>query len=190
MAVGIYKITNPKGAIYIGSSKDIYKRWQSYKRLDNVSQHKIHNSLNKYGVDNHIFEILEICEIDDLLNLERDYCLKFNVLDKCNLNLRIPKILDSVVNFSKETRLKMSIARLGKPSNKKGKKLSDETKLKISLSKKGIQSNSSLIVLNTSNGIFYNSITDAAISINMKRTTLNAMLLGKNKNRTNFIYAI
>lgn len=47
----------------------------------------------------------------------------------------------------------------------------------------------SKLILNTSNGIFYDTITDAAKSINMKMTTLSAKLLGQNKNNTNFIYA-
>jgi hypothetical protein len=45
------------------------------------------------------------------------------------------------------------------------------------------------IVLNTNTGIFYDSITDAAKSINMKMRTLAAKLSGQNKNNSPFIYA-
>lgn len=189
MAVGIYKITNPNGAVYIGSSKNIEQRWNSYKRLVNVSQCKLHNSFLKYGIESHKFEILEICDIQNLLKLEREYSLKFNVLSRENLNLRIPKYLESYTHFSDESKLKMSKAKLGKPSNKKGISLTNEIKLKLSLAKKGKPSKRGTLILNTENGIFYNSICDAANSINMKRSTLSEMLIGRNKNKTNFIYS-
>ena len=66
---GIYKISNPKGKIYIGRSVNIYKRWYSYKNLHCSSQPKIYNSLKKYGVSSHNFEVLIECnaiELDDL----------------------------------------------------------------------------------------------------------------------------
>lgn len=47
----------------------------------------------------------------------------------------------------------------------------------------------SKIVLNTETGIFYDSITHAAISRNMKMRTLAAKLSGQNKNNLPFIYA-
>jgi hypothetical protein len=47
--IGIYKITNPKGKVYVGQSIDINHRLGKYKRLNgNVSnQKKIYNSLIK-----------------------------------------------------------------------------------------------------------------------------------------------
>ena len=64
--VGIYKITNPKGKVYIGYSKDIENRFKYYKRLNCKGQRKLYNSLKKYGPDNHIFEIVEECNLVDL----------------------------------------------------------------------------------------------------------------------------
>jgi len=57
--IGIYKITNPKGKIYIGQSINIKRRFNEYKRLNCSQQPKIYNSLLKYGSDNHKFEIIE-----------------------------------------------------------------------------------------------------------------------------------
>lgn len=48
---------------------------------------------------------------------------------------------------------------------------------------------SSKLVLNTNTGIFYNSIKEAAISIEMNCNTLQGKLLGRSKNNTYFIYA-
>lgn len=44
-------------------------------------------------------------------------------------------------------------------------------------------------VLNTVYGIYYDTLTEAAKFYGIKKTTLAAMLNGKNKNRTNLIYA-
>lgn len=48
---------------------------------------------------------------------------------------------------------------------------------------------SSKLVINTSNGIFYNSIKEAAESIGMNHNALQCRLLGRTKNKTPFIYA-
>ena len=56
--IGIYKITNPSNNIYIGQSINIEKRWNDYKSLNCKKQPRIYNSLLKYGVENHKFEVL------------------------------------------------------------------------------------------------------------------------------------
>jgi group I intron endonuclease len=58
MAAGIYKITSPSGAIYIGQSWDIEKRLVAYKRTNRLNQPKIKNSILKYGYENHSIEIV------------------------------------------------------------------------------------------------------------------------------------
>ena len=82
--IGIYKITNPKGKVYIGQSINIYGRWEKYKRYyTHLSQQpKIYNSLMKYTPTNHEFEILEECSLD-LLN-ERETYWKQLYLNKFN----------------------------------------------------------------------------------------------------------
>jgi group I intron endonuclease len=58
--VGIYKITSPSGKVYIGQSWDVKKRFSKYRSLQSIKKQRIlYNSFNKYGWDNHIFEILE-----------------------------------------------------------------------------------------------------------------------------------
>jgi len=70
---GIYKITSPSGKVYIGQSKNVYKRWTAYNSLNCKSQPYIYNSLRKYGVNNHKFEIIYECDEDYLLQYEEDY---------------------------------------------------------------------------------------------------------------------
>lgn len=128
--IGVYKITNPSGAVYIGSSKHILKRFNQYKYLRHNEQCKIRNSIVKYGYENHSFEILEECDIDILLERERFFCLKYDVLNRINLNLKIPKLGSKQISYSQETLDKMSKIH-------KGKKISEYQKEMLIKSTKG-----------------------------------------------------
>jgi hypothetical protein len=89
MSIGIYKITNPKGKVYIGKSKDIEKRFKSYYKIWHCSQQiKLFNSLKKYLPENHTFEIIEECDIKQLNKREIYYINSFNSLNS-GLNLTI-----------------------------------------------------------------------------------------------------
>ena len=69
--IGIYKITNPKDEVYVGCSKNIKERYSSHKYVDVYKEHlKLPKSINKYGWENHICEIIEEC--DETLLLERE----------------------------------------------------------------------------------------------------------------------
>ena len=85
---GIYKITSPTGKVYIGQSKNIHKRWNSYKNMSkgNIRQPKLINSFKKYGVEHHVFEILEICNFEDLNCRERYWQDEFDVIGENGLN--------------------------------------------------------------------------------------------------------
>ena len=233
--IGIYKIISPLGRIYIGSSKNLKVRMRDYRSLHCKSQYKLYNSLLKYGVDNHEFEVICNCELDKMLELEAKYGLEYNVLSKENLNLMLPKISDKYKNYSEEALLRKSILSTGRIMSKESKlkiseknkgnkhslghKHSEETKQKISESQKGnkynlgkkyskdriekarlnrkplskdsrdkITNSSKKLVINLETGIYYESLNDACFSLSMKKGTLSAMLLGKNKNKTSFMY--
>ena len=191
--IGIYKITNPKGKIYIGQSVNIEKRWNRYKNLipkDCIGQPLIYRSLIKYGVKNHIFEIIELCNKEELNKLESYYIVLYNSFNsKCGLNLTIggTNYLFSDISrrkmsiaqknkiVSKETRLKMSISQKNRPM------INHETKLKLSYSKRKI-------ILNVENGIFYYGIKEAADSLNISLSNLSKKLVGINFNNTQLKY--
>ena len=129
----IYKITNPKGKVYVGSAVDIKRRFRKYKSLNCSSQHKIYNSLIKYGVENHKFEIITECSNDEMYKMEAVYGHMYDVLGVNGLNLALPKHEDIYQCKSEETRQNMSKAG-GKNKYWLGKKRSDETNQKISAS--------------------------------------------------------
>jgi group I intron endonuclease len=74
---GIYKITNPLSKVYIGKSMDIKKRWLDHKRMTNHGT-VLNDSLKKYGVENHVFEIVKECQKNDLTKEEAKYIGIFN----------------------------------------------------------------------------------------------------------------
>lgn len=69
--IGIYKITNPLGQIYVGGSKNIKKRFRNYKYLNCRFQRRLYDSFAKYGLEKHIFEVLEECEYSEIKTRER-----------------------------------------------------------------------------------------------------------------------
>ena len=70
---GVYKIVSPTGKIYIGQSLNIWARMGIYKNGWTHNQPKLHRSFNKYGFENHIFYLLEICSQDIILERETFY---------------------------------------------------------------------------------------------------------------------
>jgi len=144
--IGIYKITSPTGKVYIGQSIEIEKRWIKYKNMakSTKKQPAIYNSLLKHGVENHIFEVIEECEIKDLNYKERYWQDFYEVTDKTKgLNCVLTKTEDKSGKASEETILKRS----GKNNIMYGVKGEDnplygiprkeEVKKKISESQKG-----------------------------------------------------
>lgn len=116
MDVGIYKIISPSGKIYIGQSKNIQKRFKGYIKSHCFQQPKLHNSFNKYGSENHIFEIIEICVESELDKKEIYWINKFNtVLEGLNC-----KEGGSYGKQSDETKYKISLKNINtkKPKSK------------------------------------------------------------------------
>lgn len=133
--IGIYKITSPNDRIYIGQSTDIEKRWFDYKRKNPKSQVRLNRSFIKHGVENHSFEIIEECCVDNLNERERYWQDYYNVLEK-GLNCRLTSTKDKSGFVSEETRIKLSLSHKGNKSSL-GRKLSDDTKRLMSEKSKG-----------------------------------------------------
>lgn len=134
---GIYKITSPTNKCYIGSSVNIYDRWRDYKAMDCKKQRKLFNSFKKYGVENHIFEILEETSFNLLYERETYYGLFYDCLN--GLNCRLPKTEECKNIMSDDTKELIRQTRIGK-------KHTQETKDKIGQKNKGrIRHNKSIV---------------------------------------------
>lgn len=138
--IGIYKITSPSGKIYIGQSIDIDKRIKTYKRLKCQSQVILYKSFLKYGINNHMFEVIEICNIDCLNSKERYWQDFYNVLGKNGLNCHLTGCDELKMILSEDVKNKISSTLKKRYTKEKawfyGKKHSEETKLKMSESGK------------------------------------------------------
>ena len=77
---GVYKITNTiTGDFYIGSSKDVKQRWRSHKctsTWNKCPNNPMYLDMQKYGIDNFVFEILEVVEEDSLKEIEQQFIKK------------------------------------------------------------------------------------------------------------------
>jgi len=144
--IGIYKIMNPKGRVYIGQSTDIQGRWRHYKKCGCKGQPKLHASFLKYAVDSHTFEVLEECSLEELNERERFWQEHFKVLDE-GLNLRYTPLHFRAGRLSEETKAKISKTLTGRKIPREvvekwmeGKvpyERTEEIRKKCSLSKKG-----------------------------------------------------
>jgi group I intron endonuclease len=271
----VYKITSPSGKNYIGSSVNYKRRLTQYKGMGAKTQTILYNSFAKHGFDNHVFEIVELCTKENVLERELYYGLLYEVLGEKGLNCKLPKFGEKYESTRQETIDKMkawkpsedTIAKMKAAQTKRakeqpvsdetkqklreanlGKKASDETKKKMSLKWEGrvvsektkqkmsawkreplseerkqrlreanigrpmsestkkaisaantgrvvsqktresIAKANSKMILDICTGIYYDSVNEAAFYNSIKRTTLTAMLVGQNKNKTNLIY--
>jgi group I intron endonuclease len=155
----VYKITSPSGKNYIGSSVNYKRRLTQYKGTGAKTQTILYNSFAKHGFDNHVFEIVELCTKENVLERELYYGLLYEVLGDKGLNCKLPKFGEKYQSTRQETIDKMkqwkpsedTIAKMKawkrKPVSEEvkqklreanlGKKASDETKKKMSLKGKG-----------------------------------------------------
>lgn len=126
---GIYKIINPQNNyIYIGSAKKLTMRWgQHLQRLKKNNHFNIHlqRAFNK-RIDDFIFEIVECCELRDLVVREQFY------IDTLKPEYNISPTAFSSLGIVRRDETKEKLRQLNL-----GKTLSNETKEKISQSNTG-----------------------------------------------------
>src|SRR3989304_452271 len=131
---GVYRIVNIiTHKSYVGSSENIYCRWDKHKSTLKNNKHtnpKLQNSYNKHGIDAFMFIIIQQCDSDNKtleifeqkwIDIIDSYHNGYNCIEKASR--------DNCV-LSQETKNKMS-------ESGKGRILSEEHKRKISEANKG-----------------------------------------------------
>lgn len=130
--IGIYKITNPSGSVYIGQSVDIKDRFRKYKRNNCKAQHSLYRSLQKYGYESHIFEIIHElpndCEISTLNIYEELYISQYKECGFVMLNIKLGG--GGGGKLTEEIKIKIG-------NKNRGRKQSEEQKRKTSERFKG-----------------------------------------------------
>jgi group I intron endonuclease len=120
---GIYRILNRKnGKGYLGSSKQIRIRFNTHKRDLRLKIHDndyLQHAWNKYGPQNFVFEIVELCSEDKLIEREQYWMDYYKSYDRSKGYNIMPKANCSVI--TDEIREKISIANTGKKRSRKHK---------------------------------------------------------------------
>ena len=175
----LYRHMKPCGEVfYIG----IGNKYRPYsKDYRNTFWQKITNKYPEYEVQilksNLTWE--DACELEKILISwygRRD----LNKGTLCNMTDGGDGVNNKI--WTKHSRKKASISATGK-------KMSKEAKEKMSkFWKNSKNSNRSNIVLDTQNGIFYNSLKEASQYYKFSYSCLVAMILGQNPNKSNLIY--
>ena len=131
---GIYKIQSKikPERIYVGSAVDYKHRWichLSDLRKDKHGNSRLQNHFNKYGESDLKFSILVGCAKENLIAYEQFYIDSlnpwFNILPHAGSRLG--------QKTSEETKLKQSLLKIGKPSGRKGIKVSDSERERLRL---------------------------------------------------------
>lgn len=148
MISGIYKIENLKNhKCYYGSSKDVYNRFIQHKsRLNNKTHPNIilQRAWNKYGQNNFIFEIVEKCDISNLLIVEQKYLdlnnaynIAKNALGGDNLTNN-PNRLDIIKRITKSIHMRLDKMTTTEKKKKFAKYLHDNPNWKGGITKQTV----------------------------------------------------
>lgn len=207
--IGIYKITSPTGKIYIGQSVNINKRWKIHRGMYRLEQNytKLKRSFIKYGLENHQFEIIEECSLEQLNEREMYWGQYYNVLGKNGLNLILG---NQKGKMSEET--KQKISQLKKEhscykNTKRNKKISESLKGRVITWKKGkekqgkkqqssfknhlkILHSKPITQYDKQNNIIkeYSSILEASLHTNINRESISCVLRNITKTAGGFIW--
>jgi len=131
---GVYRIsskTHPDRC-YIGSAVNIASRWRRHRRDLRLGKHNriLQSHYNKYGEDDLVFSVIEVCEKHLLITREQFYIND----DVLNCYFNVSKIAGSNLGVKQKPRSKE--ARENHRRATLGRKHSEETKKKLSEIKK------------------------------------------------------
>lgn len=141
--IGIYKITSLNNRVYIGQSVNIEHRWRGHRGTANLYNNKLYNSFSKHGVENHIFEVIEECKVENLNERERYWQDFYDVLGPKGLNSKLTETSTKSGHITEWQKQQISKANRDRVRTKetkdklskffKGRKLTEEHKAKIKL---------------------------------------------------------
>ena len=186
---GIYKIINIiNNKVYIGSSKNIYKRIMSHfqELIKGSHQNKhLQNSFDKYGINSFKVEILKTILYDDfternLRDLETSYIQKYkSYMSDFGYNIVSVGVGTSSRDFTEERKRKISKSHIGMPAHNKGVPMTIEQKLilkNINTEKYGKK----ISVFDMIGNLIgtYNSIREVNRIYNIPRDSINGMCKG------------
>lgn len=138
----VYQIKNTlNGRVYIGSTRNLKKRWAEHRRDLMANKHhsqKLQNAWNKYGEDSFEFSILEVVlDLENLLGQEQHWIDLLCAANRVNYNISLSAaspMLGRSPSF--ETRLKLAEAMRGN-THGLGVRHTPEARERMAASKRG-----------------------------------------------------
>lgn len=190
---GVYQLVNLiNNKTYVGSSINLSRRIKEYLNPLYITRNlkkgnsAILNAILKYGYKNFGIRILEIIEIKSNLSqsekkmtiLAKEQYFINLIKPEYNINLTAGSNLGRI--YSEKVKLKMSLAKKGKPGNKKGAILSKESR---ALFRKKSGKALGIIMLNENNEILatFNSIQIASEETGISRNRISRCARGIRK---------
>lgn len=193
MKTFIYKLIDPNTnkIRYVGKSTNLKRRYRQHTNKKIQQKAKTHLSNWLLTLLNNsqkpILEEIENCEdswkereifwIKYYRELGYKMCNKTDGGDGC-----------SGYKWTEEKKKYRSKAFKGKNTWMKGRKFTEEHCKNMSKAKTGSKHPAAKKIRDISTGIVYFTLTKAALSLDIKRSTLAAMLTGQNPNKTNLKY--
>jgi group I intron endonuclease len=163
--IGIYKIINPKGKVYIGQTIDYDRRLRHYRLLKCKQQPRLYASFVEYGYSSHKISLIKECSVEELTKWERHFQEMYKSTGSNGLNCILVKDEHFTGGHSEESKKKISESLKGRKAHinainalieynktrnlslesrqklgnaNRGRKFSDEWKEKMSKAKIGV----------------------------------------------------
>lgn len=179
--IGIYKITNIlNGDCYIGKSNDIKRRWQQHRTNYNNENLKCYNlhlyrAFRKYGIDNFLFEVIELCQENELIERETFYYEYF----KPKYCMVSPK--QDILNYDREKHKQSCMEAWNNKSEENKIKTLNNLKLGVGgrFDKKGVVA----ININDGTETEFESLMKASEILNIPRSSISQILNENHKRK-------
>jgi len=192
----VYKITNPIGQVYIGSTLNFERRLNYYKNGNCKFQLKLYNSIFAYGYNNHKTEIVWEGDVSIRFLKEREFGLLYNVLDlELGLNSILPKYGELKEIRSKDMTEKISLSNIGKSLSIESRNRVSVNNARVKPSKETLlkckEASQRAILQYDTNGDFikeYPSTVDAANENGLKRTAIKNAVNGISKTCAGYVW--
>jgi len=212
----IYMISSPDGKIYIGKTRNLMKRLQSWRSKDNCKG-LLKDSILKHGWSNHEIKILHELpsDVDEsiMYQYEKIYIDHYNSnknkyplghgmnLTDGGKGCNGMRLSDSAKQKLRDLYFKESYKYLytkgpqnplygvkGKDHPAYGFKHSEESKRRIGAANQLGKHNMARKIINLKTGKIFGCIKEAAATTTISYSALKAMLRGQNKNYSDFTY--
>lgn len=164
---GVYKFTSPSGKVYIGQSSNFNRRKSEHKYASKNTINKLYSSFQKYGMDNHKFEILFLSNDDYEKNRMEQFYINFYNSIKSGLNLI--DVTGGIRSFTGKKHTEEEVKRI-------------KERMKGFKPIKAIEKRSKKVYCEINNKT-YNSFTSCAKDLGLSQPYITGVISGKYNNK-------